>query len=133
MALEYHLSITGSDQPEETCRYADQETGEPLPGRGVVQLYRTSYDLYDAVPYWAFYAKDRQERELIFYVNCLTGKVQILDNHLSGIDWYNSAGGQPVSGNVSGGRCGCRSHAGGDRVCHPGQSVDVRGSPVPTP
>ena len=80
VALEYRLSITGSDQPEETYRYVDQETGEPLPDRGVVQRYRTSYDLYDAVPYWAFYAKDRQERELIFYVNCLTGEVQILDN-----------------------------------------------------
>lgn len=80
VALEYRLSITGSDQPEETYRYVDQETGERLPDRGVVQLYRTSYDLYDAVPYWAFYAKDRQERELIFYVNCLTGEVQILDN-----------------------------------------------------
>ena len=80
VALEYRLSITGSDQPEETYRYVDQETEEPLPDRGVVQRYRTSYDLYDAVPYWAFYAKDRQERELIFYVNCLTGEVQILDN-----------------------------------------------------
>ena len=80
VALEYRLSITGSDQPEETYRYVDQETGEPLPDRGVVQRYHTSYDLYDAVPYWAFYAKDRQERELIFYVNCLTGEVQILDN-----------------------------------------------------
>ena len=82
VALEYRLSITGSNQPEETYRYVDQETGEPLPDRGVVQRYRTSYDLYDAVPYWAFYAKDRQERELIFYVNCLTGEVQILDNQV---------------------------------------------------
>ena len=80
VALEYRLSITGSDQPEETYRYVDQETGERLPDRGVVQRYRTSYDLYNAVPYWAFYAKDRQERELVFYVNCLTGEVQILDN-----------------------------------------------------
>lgn len=80
VALEYRLSITGSDQPEETYRFVDQETGEQLPDRGVVQRYRTSYDLYDATPYWAFYAKDRQERELIFYVNCLTGDVQILDN-----------------------------------------------------
>jgi len=45
-----------------------------------VQRYRTSYDLYDATPYWAFYAKDRRDRELIFYVNCLTGDIQILDN-----------------------------------------------------
>ena len=80
VALEYRLSSTGSDQPEETYRYVDQETGERLPDRGVVQRYRTSYDLYNAVPYWAFYAKDRQERELVFYVNCLTGEVQILDN-----------------------------------------------------
>ena len=80
VALEYRLSITGSDQPEETCRFVDQETGDRLPDRGVVQRYRTSYDLYDAVPYWAFYAKDRRDRELIFYVNCLTGDVQILDN-----------------------------------------------------
>ena len=80
VALEYRLSITGSDQPEETYRFVDQETRERLPDRGVVQRYRTSYDLYDATPYWAFYAKDRQERELIFYVNCLTGDIQILDN-----------------------------------------------------
>lgn len=80
VVLEYRLSITGSDQSEETYRFVDQETGEHLPDRGVVQRYRTSYDLYDATPYWAFYAKDRQERELIFYVNCLTGDVQILDN-----------------------------------------------------
>lgn len=80
VALEYRLSITGSDQPEETYRFLDLETGEPLPDRGVVQRYRTSYDLYDAAPYWAFYARDRRNRELIFYVNCLTGDVQILDN-----------------------------------------------------
>lgn len=80
VALEYRLSITGSDQPEETYRFVDQETGERLPDRGVAQRYRTSYDLYDAAPYWAFYARDRRDRELIFYVNCLTGDVQILDN-----------------------------------------------------
>lgn len=80
VALEYRLSIIGSDQPEDTYRFVDQETGELLPDRDGVQRYRTSYDLYDAVPYWAFYARDRQERELVFYVNCLTGEVQILDN-----------------------------------------------------
>lgn len=80
VALEYRLSIIGSDQPEETYRFVNQETGARLPDRGGVQRYRTSYDLYDAAPYWAFYAKDRRDRELIFYVNCLTGDVQILDN-----------------------------------------------------
>ena len=80
VALEYRLNITGTDQPEETYRFFDKETGDRLPDRGGVQRYRTSYDLYDATPYWAFYAKDRRDRELIFYVNCLTGDIQILDN-----------------------------------------------------
>ncbi len=80
VALEYRLNIIGSDQPEDTYRFVDEETGELLPDRSGVQLYRTSYDLYDAVPYWAFYAKDKQRRELIFYVNCLNGEVQIMDN-----------------------------------------------------
>ncbi len=80
VALEYRLNIIGTDQPEDTYRYPDAETGELLPDRGVVQLFRTSYDLYEATPYWTFYSNDRQYRELIFYVNCLTGDVQILDN-----------------------------------------------------
>ena len=80
VALEYRLSITGTDQPEETYRFFNKETGDRLPDRSGVQRYRTSYDLYDATPYWAFYAKDRRDRELIFYVNCLTGDIQILDN-----------------------------------------------------
>ena len=84
VALEYRLNIIGSDQPEETYRYVDEKSGKMLPDRGVVQLYRTSYDLYEATPYWAFYAKDKQLRELVFYVNCLTGAVQIIDNQPRG-------------------------------------------------
>lgn len=80
VALEYRLNIVGSDQPKNTCRFVDEESGELLPDRGVVQLYRTSYDLYEATPYWAFYAKDKQFHELVFYVNCLTGEVQVIDN-----------------------------------------------------
>jgi len=80
VALEYRLNITGSDQPEDTYRFVEEGTGKLLPDRGVVQRYRTSYDLYEATPYWAFYAGNRQNRELIFYVNCLTGDIEILDN-----------------------------------------------------
>lgn len=80
VALEYRLTITGSDQPEDTYRFFDEITGELLPDRSGVQNFWVSYDLYDATPYWAFYASDRLNRELIFYVNCITGEIQILDN-----------------------------------------------------
>ena len=80
VALEYRFNIVGSDQPQNTYRFIDEKSGELLPDRGKVQLYRTSYDLYEATPYWAFYGNDKRFCELVFYVNCLTGEVQVIDN-----------------------------------------------------
>jgi hypothetical protein len=77
--LEYRLTITGTDQPEDTYRFPGED-GTLLPDRAAGQLYRTSYDLYQAEPYWVFYAKAKWGKELLFMVDAINGDVRVIDN-----------------------------------------------------